>query len=144
MTRLQKENSDYNAPFSASASIALPPLLPSSLSFPLLYCRQYVRFTGPGNSSHSSAGCCPCGHQECPSVHRSGTVQAFTLIHQYTVKRLAKNKEMEAIKAAKAAKSAKATATAPAGEKKVKEKKAREIEEAPFVNDTPPGEKKGA
>ncbi|OSD00306.1 hypothetical protein PYCCODRAFT_1437437 [Trametes coccinea BRFM310] len=57
-------------------------------------------------------------------------------------KKLAKKKENEARLALKAAKAAKAAATAPAGgEKKAKKEKGKE-EEAPFVNNTPPGEKK--
>ncbi|CDO68942.1 hypothetical protein BN946_scf185000.g85 [Trametes cinnabarina] len=57
-------------------------------------------------------------------------------------KKLAKKKENEARLALKAAKAAKAAATAPAGgEKKTKKEKGKE-EEAPFVNNTPPGEKK--
>ena len=57
-------------------------------------------------------------------------------------KKLAKKKENEARLALKAAKAAKAAATAPAGEKKAKKEKEKE-EEAPFVNTTPKGEKKG-
>ena len=56
---------------------------------------------------------------------------------------MAKKKENEARLALKAAKAAKAAAAAPAGgEKKAKKEKAKE-EEAPFVNTTPAGEKKG-
>lgn len=62
--------------------------------------------------------------------------------HLRAEKKLAKKKENEARLALKAAKAAKAAATAPAGEKKAKKEKGKE-EEAPFVNTTPKGEKKG-
>lgn len=58
-----------------------------------------------------------------------------------TAKKEAKRLEKEAKLAAKVAKVA---ATTPAGEKKAKAEKEKKEEEAPFVNNTPKGQKKGA
>ena len=61
--------------------------------------------------------------------------------HHYLAKKEAKRLEKEAKLAAKAAKATPATST-PAGEKKVKEKAAKDGV-VPFVNTTPKGQKKG-
>ena len=63
-----------------------------------------------------------------------------TWFHHYLAKKEAKRLEKEAKLAAKAAKAV--ATTTPAGEKKVKEKAAKD-EVAPFVNTTPKGQKKG-
>jgi valyl-tRNA synthetase len=66
-----------------------------------------------------------------------------TWFHLCLAKKEAKRLEKEAKLAAKTAKAvASATATTPAGEKKVKEKAAKD-EVVPFVNTTPKGQKKG-
>ena len=63
--------------------------------------------------------------------------------HYYLAKKEAKRLEKEAKLAAKAAKAvATATTSTPAGEKKVKEKAAKDTV-VPFVNTTPKGQKKG-
>lgn len=56
------------------------------------------------------------------------------------MKKEAKRLEMEAKRAAKAAKVA---ANAITGEKKLKEKEKKKVEDVPFVNTTPKGHKKG-
>ncbi len=77
------------------------------------------------------------------SIWRLANLTAYLL--QCTEKKLAKKKENEARLALKAAKAAKAAATAPAGDKKAKKEKEKDKEdEAPFVNTTPKGDKKGA
>ncbi len=63
--------------------------------------------------------------------------------HHYLAKKEAKRLEKEAKLAAKAAKAvASATTSSPAGEKKAKEKAAKDGV-VPFVNTTPRGQKKG-
>lgn len=59
-------------------------------------------------------------------------------------KKLAKIREKQAKLAVKAASKTASGASTPAGEKKVKAEKKKEVEEEPFVNTTPKGEKKGA
>ena len=61
--------------------------------------------------------------------------------HSQSAKKKAKQLEKEAKLAAKALKNA---VTPAASTKKVKAEKEKKEEEAPFVNDTPPGQKKGA
>ena len=70
----------------------------------------------------------------CPTDRKEST-----WFHNYLAKKEAKRLEKEAKLAAKAAK---AVATTPAGEKKVKEKAAKD-QVVPFVNTTPKGHKKG-
>ena len=72
------------------------------------------------------------------SLYNTGTLNTANI-----AKKKAKQLEKEAKLAAKAVKNA-ATAAVGSGEKKVKAEKEKKEEEAPFVNTTPKGEKKGA
>jgi N-acetylmuramoyl-L-alanine amidase CwlA len=76
-------------------------------------------------------------------VYRQRFMKESVWFHHYLAKKEAKRLEKEAKLAAKAAKAvATATTSTPAGEKKAKEKAAKDGV-VPFVNMTPKGQKKG-
>jgi len=97
----------------------------------------------PAKSDPPSGAATPLGSEPSASSKSAGMCAKRKMMvyiaHHYPAKKEAKRLEKEAKLAAKAAK---AVATTPAGEKKAKEKAAKE-EVAPFVNMTPKGQKKG-